>query len=217
MALPFTNKRNTWGQLGAGLFFCFVFLFFWLLKLFCGRHRRTCRHESAIFFVTEDTGHLLFSAFSWWSLYYVKGFCALKMLPLLCQCQFLAFFPFSCFFFFHRMIHRTTVLAAMSRFFFFRGEACLSESNASLKSVLFLKYCLCPAPSLCCHACWSTLSEPHNAPLLPIPPTNKLQKTMNPCRRRKFTPQYKARNSPDLEYERSSEDFRLRALPVSLD
>ena len=24
-------------------------------------------------FVTEDTGHLLFSAFSWWSLYYVKA------------------------------------------------------------------------------------------------------------------------------------------------
>lgn len=117
--------------------------------------------KAPFFFVTEDTGHLLFSAFSWWSLYYVKGFCALKMLPLLCQCQFLAFFSFFLFFL-HSMIHRTTVLAAMSRFF--RGEACLSESNASLKSVLFLKYCLCPAPSLCCHAFWSTLSEPHNAP-----------------------------------------------------
>lgn len=26
------------------------------------------------FFVFEDTGHLLFSAFSWWSLYYVKAY-----------------------------------------------------------------------------------------------------------------------------------------------
>lgn len=32
--------------------------------------------------------------FSWWSLYYVKGLCALKCCPCLCQCQFLAFiFP----------------------------------------------------------------------------------------------------------------------------
>lgn len=51
---------------------------------------------------------------------------------------------------FHWMIHRTTVLAAM-RVVVFRGKACLSGSNTSQMLVLFLKYCLCPTPSLCCH------------------------------------------------------------------
>lgn len=96
---PYLSQiKETLGENWGGTVFCFFFSF-WLLKPFCGRHRRTCRYESAIFFVTEDTGHLLFSAFSWWSLYYVKGFCALKMLPLLCQCQFLGFFSFFLFFF----------------------------------------------------------------------------------------------------------------------
>lgn len=60
------KKWDTWGQWGRECFFLFSSFFF------CVHRCRTCCHQGAIF-VTEDTGHLSFSAFSWWSLYYVKA------------------------------------------------------------------------------------------------------------------------------------------------
>lgn len=58
------------GTMGTGMiifFFLVRFLNFLCISLLdlSSRHR---------FVVTEDTGHLLFSAFSWWSLYYVKAY-----------------------------------------------------------------------------------------------------------------------------------------------
>lgn len=54
------KKWDTWGQMGVGMFpVCF-------LNFLCISMLDTV-------FVTEDTGHLSFSAFSWWSLYYVKA------------------------------------------------------------------------------------------------------------------------------------------------
>lgn len=54
------KKWDTWGHMGVGMFpVCF-------LNFLCISMLDTV-------FVTEDTGHLSFSAFSWWSLYYVKA------------------------------------------------------------------------------------------------------------------------------------------------
>lgn len=62
-----------------------------------GRHGRTCTPLIVIVWVTKDTGHVsILVLFSWWSLYYVKGFCALKMLPLLVSVS-VPNFSFSCF------------------------------------------------------------------------------------------------------------------------
>lgn len=58
--LSLKKKWDTWGQMGVGMFpVCF-------LNFLCISMLDTV-------FVTEDTGHLSFSAFSWWSLYYVKA------------------------------------------------------------------------------------------------------------------------------------------------
>lgn len=63
MALPFTKKMRHLGTTGERIFFCVS-----LSDLSSSSHVFL-----VCFFVTEDTGHLLFSAFSWWSLYYVKA------------------------------------------------------------------------------------------------------------------------------------------------
>lgn len=55
-------KKRHLGTKGLGMFSVFKTFCVFLSDL-SSRHR----------FVTEDTGHLLFSAFSWWSLYYVKA------------------------------------------------------------------------------------------------------------------------------------------------
>lgn len=81
------KKMRHLGTMGAGLFSLFRFsLFFSFLVSVCIVVGLVVI-KAPFSFIAEDTGHLSFSAFSWWSLYYVKGFCALKMLPLLCQCQ----------------------------------------------------------------------------------------------------------------------------------
>ena len=83
------KKMRHLGTMGAGMFSSFRFFFFFLSLFWflCALLSELVVIKAPFSFIAEDTGHLSFSAFSWWSLYYVKGFCALKMLPLLCQCQ----------------------------------------------------------------------------------------------------------------------------------
>lgn len=58
------KKWDTWEQWERGMFLWFLnFSVYRCRTLSSSRHR----------VVTEDTGHLLFSAFSWWSLNYVKA------------------------------------------------------------------------------------------------------------------------------------------------
>lgn len=54
--------------MGAGMFFFFLLVLKLSVCIVVG-----LVVIKAPFFVTEDTGHLSFSAFSWWSLYYVKA------------------------------------------------------------------------------------------------------------------------------------------------
>lgn len=108
---------------------------------------------------------------------------------------------------FHWMIRRTTVLAAI-RVVVFRGKACLSGSNTSQMLVLFLKYCLCPTPSLCCHVGLRCLN------LISFLTQSSHQQAAKDYKTEEHWGSLQTRNGPDSEKERSSEDFRLHALPV---
>lgn len=131
------DNFSGWGWL-------FLFFLFWLWGVMVG----LVHHLLSMFWSLRTLGICccFFVLFSWWSLYYVKGFCALKMLPLLVSVSVpcLGFF-----FWFYFWWDNTQDHCTLQPWRGFGHEACLSESNVSLK-VSAVPQALSLSQLLCC-------------------------------------------------------------------
>lgn len=94
-------------------------------------------------------------------------------------------------------------------------EARLSESNASLKWVWFLKCCLCPSSSIVLPCLLLHLVSTSQSPPDLSPPTNKLQRLWICVSWGNSLP--KAGNGPDFEKKKKKVLWGHCTLPVSWD